>query len=280
MKRKINLIVSVLLVVAICATMIPVNSEALTYSGSSSYMSGKYYQRLTNVTLTGNQRTDIVNIAKSQIGYQEGGSSGQFSGEVPGSNNYTEYGRWFGSYIGESWYSGAQWCAMFVSWCAKNAGISSSIIQYDQYTETQVKPFKNAGRAYTWSQVKAGKYTPIPGDIVYFLSSSGAASGRTVNHVGIVTDYKGGTLYTIEGNTSSAYFSTDGGCCSDKTYASSSTYVAYIENLNLTMEDKIVYLAKDMIDANSCVKVYQNHKELSTYFQKKLKHLACICVCK
>ena len=148
MKRKINLIVAMLLVVAICASMVPVNSEALTYSGSSSYMSGKYYQRLTGVTLTGNQRTDIVNIAKSQIGYQEGGSSGQFSGEVPGSNNYTEYGRWFGSYIGESWYSGAQWCAMFVSWCAKNAGISSSIIQYDQYTETQVKPFKNAGRAY------------------------------------------------------------------------------------------------------------------------------------
>ena len=50
-----------------------------------------------------------------------------------------------------------------------------------------------------------------------------------------------------------------------------STYVAYIESLNLTMEDKIVYLAKDMIDANSCVKVYQKHKELSTYFQKKLK---------
>ena len=62
MKRKINLIVAVLLVVAICATMVPVNSEALTYSGSSSYMSGKYYKRLTGVTLTGNQRTDIVNM--------------------------------------------------------------------------------------------------------------------------------------------------------------------------------------------------------------------------
>ncbi|MBO5147361.1 MAG: RICIN domain-containing protein [Clostridia bacterium] len=239
MKRKFNLIVAVLLVVAMFSALLPIKSEALSYSGSSSYASGKYYRALTNVQLTGNQRTDIVNIAKSQIGYQEGGSSGRYSGEVPGSNNYTEYGRWYGSYIGESWYSGAQWCAMFVSWCAYNAGVSESIIDYHQYTESQVKLFKNQGRAYSWATVKAGGYTPLPGDVVYFLSSSGAASGRTVNHVGLVTGYSNGTLYTIEGNTSSAYFSTDGGCCSDKSYPSSSTYVRYICRPNYTTGDSL-----------------------------------------
>ena len=132
MKRKINVIIATLLVVAMCVTMFPVRSEAISYSGSSSYQSGRYYTNLTNVQLTGNQRVDIVNIAKSQIGYQEGGSSGKYSGEVAGSNNYTEYGRWYGSYIGESWYSGAQWCAMFVSWCAYVAGVGESIIDYHQ----------------------------------------------------------------------------------------------------------------------------------------------------
>lgn len=74
-------------------TIIP--ASALSYSGSSSYKSGKYYTALTKVTLTGNQRTDIVNVAKSQIGYQEGSSSSQLSGEVRGNSNYTEYRRWY-----------------------------------------------------------------------------------------------------------------------------------------------------------------------------------------
>ena len=249
MKRRINLIVAVLLVVAMFSTMLPINSEALSYSGSSSYQSGKFYRALTNVQLTGNQRTDIVNIAKSQIGYQEGESAGYYSGEVPGGNNYTEYGRWYGSYIGETWYRGAQWCAMFVSWCAYVAGVGESIIDYHQYTESQVQLFKNQGRAYSWATVKAGGYTPLPGDVVYFLSSSGAASGRTVNHVGLVTGYSNGTLYTIEGNTSSAYFSTDGGCCSDKSYPSSSTYVRYICSPNYTTGDSLggLYHENDFI---------------------------------
>ena len=48
-------------------------------------------------------------------------------------------------YVGVSWYNSVQWCAMFVSWCAFNAGISESIVDYDQYTETQVQHFKNQG---------------------------------------------------------------------------------------------------------------------------------------
>ena len=57
-----------------------VQAEALSYSGSSSYKSGRYYTQLTQVSLTGDQRTDIVNIANSQVGYQEGSDSTQLSG--------------------------------------------------------------------------------------------------------------------------------------------------------------------------------------------------------
>ena len=45
------------------------SASAISYSGSSSYKSGKYYTALKNVKKTGNQRTDIVNVAKSQVGY-------------------------------------------------------------------------------------------------------------------------------------------------------------------------------------------------------------------
>lgn len=228
------------MVFALVATVVPYDVQAVSYSGSSAYMSGPYYQNLKNVKLSGNQRRDIVNVAKSQIGYQEGNNSSQIAGTVQGSNNYTEYGRWYTYHKDDSYnFIDAQWCAMFVSWCAYNAGIPQSIVPCYQYTEDLVRPFKNQGRAYRWSQVQSGAYSPKEGDIVFFLSSSGAANGRTVNHVGIVSGWDGRTLYTIEGNTSSAYFTTNGGCAADKTYDITSTYIAYICEPAYTNTDPI-----------------------------------------
>lgn len=99
MKNPIKRIVSSLLALVLAVSVVFPNistASALRYTGSASYRSGKYYTALTQVTLTGNQRTDIVNVAKSQIGYQEGSGSSQLSGTVRGNANYTEYGRWYG----------------------------------------------------------------------------------------------------------------------------------------------------------------------------------------
>ena len=54
-----------------------------------------------------NQREDILKIARSQIGYKEV------------SNNWTKYGQWYGMQD--------DWCAIFVSWCANQAKIPTSI---------------------------------------------------------------------------------------------------------------------------------------------------------
>ena len=161
--------------------------HALRYSGSSSYKSGKYYTRLTQVKLTGNQRTDIVNVAKSQVGYQEGSSSSQLSGTVYGGKNYTEYGRWYGIQD--------MWCAMFVSWCAARAGVSISIVPKHAYTPSGLQWFKDRGKAYSRATVAAGKYTPKAGNIIYFKSSR---NKNATNHIGIVTSYSNGKVYTIE----------------------------------------------------------------------------------
>jgi peptidoglycan hydrolase-like protein with peptidoglycan-binding domain len=216
MKKTLSITLSAILVVIMVVGM-AIPSFALTYSGSSSYKSGKYYTALTKVTLTGNQRTDIVNVAKSQIGYQEGGSSSQLSGEVKGSNNYTEYGSWYGLQD--------MWCHMFVSWCANVAGVSTSIVPKTASTVTGLNTFINSGLAYTREQVANGKYTPQAGDLVYFKSSRNTA---ITNHVGIVTSYSNSTLYTIEGNTSSATISTNGGAVASKSYAISNTYIVYV----------------------------------------------------
>ena len=97
---------------------------------------------------------DIVNVAIGEIGYREQGS------------NKTKYGVYTGA-------NGAAWCHSFVSWCAHEAGVSTSIVP------------KTASVAYgmQWYQKKGqfkykGKYTPKRGDIVYFKT------GRS--HVGIV----------------------------------------------------------------------------------------------
>jgi hypothetical protein len=206
--------------VLIATTILPHGGQsvsALEYSGSAGYMSGKYYRALTEVQLTGDPRTDIVNIALSQVGYQEGGSSNQLSGEVYGGVNYTEYGRWYGVQN--------MWCAMFASWCANVAGISTSVIPKHAYTPDGLKWFRDRGLAFSRAKVAAGEYTPQPGDIIYFKSSR---NKNPTNHVGIVSGYSNGTVYVIEGNTSSASISTNGGTVAQKSYAITNTYIVYI----------------------------------------------------
>ncbi len=190
---------------------------ALDYSGSASYASGPYYTALTALTRTGDARADIVAIAQSQVGYQEGGSASQLSGEVSGSGNYTEYGRWYGLQD--------MWCAMFVSWCAYMAEVPSTVVPKHSFTVSGLNQFIAWGRAYTRAEVAAGVYTPEAGDIIYFKSSRNT---NKTNHVGIVTSYSGSTVYTVEGNTSSAAISTNGGAVCEKSYSITNTFVVYI----------------------------------------------------
>lgn len=114
---------------------------------------------------------DIVDVAISQIGYREGGG------------NRTKYGAWYGM-------NGAPWCHMFVSWCANQAGVSSSIVPKTASCSVGREWFANRG-LFRYK----GRYTPMRGDIIYFLSSG-------ASHVGIVEYTSGNTVHTVEGNTS------------------------------------------------------------------------------
>lgn len=221
MQRKHSRILSVTLALVICASvMVPAlvqKTSALSYTGSDSYMSGRFYRALTEVSLTGDGRTDLVNVAKSQVGYQEGGSVNQLSGEVLGGVNFTEYGRWYGAQD--------MWCAMFASWCADVAGISTNIIPKHSYTPNGLQWFIDRGLAYSRSEVAAGTYTPQAGDLIYFKSGR---NKRLTNHVGIVTGYADGRIYTIEGNIGASGSTTNGGQVAALSYPISNTYIVYI----------------------------------------------------
>ncbi len=211
-------VVALVLCMVTVLSMVTFQASALTptYTPSESYRSGQYYQQLKNVQLTGDPRTDMVNIAKSQVGYLEGNSNSQLSGTGNGTKNYTEYGKWYGMQD--------MWCAMFVSWVANQAGVSTKVVPKTASTVTGLDTFINAGRAYTRKQVANGNYVPKAGDIIYFKSDR---NNNKTNHVGIVTGYSNNTVYTIEGNYTPDNVAHRGGVY-EASYKISNTYIVYI----------------------------------------------------
>ncbi len=158
-------------------------------------------------TNTGNQIEDLISVATTQIGYTEGNTSSQTGGTSGGSGNYTKYGKWYGINPGA-------WCAMFVSWCANQAGISSSIVPKHASCDIGMQWFQNNGK-WKWSKALGGSYTPKRGDIIYFRTNTSITYDST--HVGIVYAADSSTVYTIEGNTSNK--------CARKSYSTSSAYI-------------------------------------------------------
>lgn len=129
----------------------------------------------------------LISIAESQIGTEETGA------------NNVKYNTWYyGKEVNSSAYP---WCAVFVAWCANQAGISNQTIpqtsaQGAAGCDEGVAFFRSKGR-FRNSLSQGGTYTPSRGDIIYF------SKGHTLSdstHVGIVTGCSNGYVYTIEGN--------------------------------------------------------------------------------
>lgn len=154
---------------------------------------------------TGSHIADLIGVAKTQLGYTELDGSGN---PIPSTSDggYTKYGASFGEPNGA-------WCAYFISWCASQAGIPSSI----------VPRLGNCGTLTDWYQSRSiyhsrsSGYVPKPGDMVFFNWSGGASA----QHIGIVTGVSGGNLFTIEGNTDGD----EGYMCNGRTRELNASYV-------------------------------------------------------
>lgn len=126
-------------------------------------------------TNTGDQIEDLIAVATTQIGYTEGNSTAGHGGTTGGSGNYTKYGAWYGINPGA-------WCAMFVSWCANQAGIASDIIPKHASCDIGMQWFQNKG-IWQWSPACGGTYVPKRGDIIYFRTDTSQVTDLT--HVGM-----------------------------------------------------------------------------------------------
>ena len=135
----------------------------------------------------------IATIAATQVGYLEKASNSQLDSFTAnaGNNNYTKYGKWYGK-------NGVAWCAIFVSWCANQANVSTSVIKKTASCDSSMNFFKNQGLFHA-SKYYGGNYTPKVGDI-FFLGTS----TTNATHTGIVVGVNSTHITIIHGNSTSS----------------------------------------------------------------------------
>lgn len=200
-------IIAICMCVCIIFTCATPSAFALEYDCyTKAYKSSKYYQQLLEVELTGDMRKDIVAIAMSQIGYHEGNYSSETNGyNRYGSGNYTEYN------IGSGYWQGVEWCGIFVTWCARTAGVPTSILAksasaspHSGYGYHFAGADKMVGSEFYGFQdlaVKKGDYIPQGGDIIFFAKGYSEADPNkrhSYSHVGLVADAR--VEYNENGN--------------------------------------------------------------------------------
>ena len=215
--RIISLAIAALMLAALAALVVPAAALPV-YEPSKGYASGKYYASLSAYAPTGDQRYDTVAIALTQLGYHEGDSDLDFDGmNTSGGKNVVEYNRIFGKVDngeGNGVSYGYAWCAAFVSFCLRQAGVAESAAVTEISCIRMVNWYRAVRNRTAW---QGAEYTPTPGDLIFFKTGTSSAVST---HVGIVIGVKDGMIYTVEGN--------NGGCVATHVYAANnSTIVGY-----------------------------------------------------
>lgn len=156
----------------------------------------------------------FVQTALNEDGYVEKASDSELDKKSAnaGSNNYTKYGKYYGS-TGPNW----PWCAQFVSWAADQSEIPTASMTRSASVSSLKDNFVKNNRFYS-----RDGYTPKRGDVVMFGSNGGS-------HVGIVTGIKDGQVKTIEGNTSNKV--------AQRSYAPTDSYIYGYGDLGLGAGD-------------------------------------------
>ncbi len=189
-------------VVIVVTALCPINAMAdVTYSN----------EKPNTWNNTGKYIEDLIGVAMTQVGY--------FGNTTVG----TKYGAWYGEN-----YTYAQWCGMFIAWCANQAGIPTSII----HKTAKANNFRNSG-TYHYKD----DYTPKRGDLVLYNPMTNGYSGsyywpdknadgtyKESSHVAIVCSYDSAAkkIWVVHGNA------TDDKVCYNSILVSSDAIQAFI----------------------------------------------------
>lgn len=122
--------------------------------------------------------------------------------------------------VGTNFNMQTAWCAMFVTYCARMAGVPTSVIpNFASCTASRDSFWKPKGQ---WHLRNSG-YTPQPGDLIFYNWSKNLSGPP--QHVGIVRSVANGKVTTIEGNTSNPAGKTQYDGVYSKNYALTSQYI-------------------------------------------------------
>ncbi|MGI6752820.1 MAG: InlB B-repeat-containing protein [Eubacteriales bacterium] len=192
------IVVAVTLVIAL-TILLPAGAAEPVHKASNEYLVSQYYANLRSLELTGDQRTDVVLVALTQLGYHEGDSDADMGGgNKSGRRNFVEYNRLFGKVDnseGNGVSYGYEWCASFSTWCVRQAGVPASVLKNEVSCIRLIAWLRENSTYIT----RTSGYIPRTGDLIFFKASD---SQKEATHVGLVRYVSGGTVYTIEGNTS------------------------------------------------------------------------------
>lgn len=141
---------------------------------SCSYVPDYIKNKMETMALGGSKHC-LIDVAKREVGYKE----------TP--VNITKYGKWFDK-------DGFEWCAMFVAWCANQAGIPETVIPKKAGCEGMQQFFNPKGRFY-FSRAYGGSFTPQPGDLYFERGSAWSP-----DHMGMITSVTTNYIYVIDGN--------------------------------------------------------------------------------
>lgn len=138
---------------------------------------------------TGDQRADVLAVAKTQVGYAQG----TLEGTQLSFDRYTKYGVWYEQMVDSSMnYSELVWSGSFLSWCAAHANIPQSVIPYNAYVPDTAAWFYEQGQ---WRD--AQDYQPSAGDLVFFGTDSATSVGFVADTNGYyMTVYRGDDCFS------------------------------------------------------------------------------------
>ena len=132
----------------------------------------------------------LLQVAAKEIGYS------RYKDPEQG----TKYGRWYAKLTNSPYFgtTGVPFCAMFVSWCLAQLGISCTGC-----------PTAACGQSGLLAAARrAGKLLPVkdarPGDVVLFNWKNHGYNSSTADHTGFCERNNGSSLSTIEGNVGGA----------------------------------------------------------------------------
>ena len=158
-----------------------------------SYKESSYYRKLSETEPSGDYRRDVMEIARSQLGYREGFSPDHLDGHnrkdyvtPEGVTSKMQYE--FGHYTEMSRLRGIQgttWCAAFVYWCYAMAGVPDDIVGAG--VMALPKEQRNTFRALYWNDLvyagKGGTVSIEPGDILHLGKSHYALAKEVSSNI-------------------------------------------------------------------------------------------------